>query len=138
MGKGQRLEIINNPKRCIIRENTSHSCPYNCDMENKEYQQGEFRRQTKREKWDSAVPILIDKMFEIAGHETRYSDISGRKDAWYQDWQMTLAQNEEWKSWGINFLKQDLKMRQKQAVMEMAMVSLNWGLSISDWEERNG
>ena len=107
-------------------------------MENKEYQQGEFRRQTKREKWDSAVPILIDKMFEIAGHETRYSDISGRKDAWYQDWQMTLAQNEEWKSWGINFLKQDLKMRQKQAVMEMAMVSLNWGLSISDWEERNG
>ena len=51
---------------------------------------------------------------------------------------MTLAQNEEWKSWGINFLKQDLKMRQKQAVMEMAMVSLNWGLSISDWEERNG
>ena len=107
-------------------------------MENKEYQQGEFRRQTKREKWDSAVPILIDKMFEIAGHETRYSDISGRKDAWYQDWQMTLAQNEEWKSWGINFLKQDLKMRQKQAVMEMAMVSLNWGLSISDWEEMNG
>ena len=107
-------------------------------MENKEYQQGEFRRQTKREKWDSAVPILIDKMFEIAGHETRYSDISGRKDAWYQDWQMTLAQNEEWKSWGINFLKQDLKMIQKQAVMEMAMVSLNWGLSISDWEEMNG
>jgi hypothetical protein len=138
MGKGQRLKIINNPKRGIIRENTSHSCPYNRDMENKEYQRSDFKRQTKREKQESAVPILLDKMFEIAGHETRYRDIVGRKDAWYQDWQMTLAQNEEWKSWGINFLKQDLKMRQKQAELEMGMISLNWGLGISDWKDEVG
>ena len=51
---------------------------------------------------------------------------------------MTLAQNEEWKTWGINFLKQDLKMRQKQAELEMGMISLNWGLSISDWKDEVG
>ena len=104
-------------------------------MENKEYQRSDVKRQTRREKQESAVPILLDKMFEIAGHETRYKDISGRKDAWYRDWQMTLAQNEEWKTWGKNFLMRELKMRQKQAELEMGMISLNWGLSISDWKE---
>jgi hypothetical protein len=107
-------------------------------MENKEYQRSDVKRQTRREKRESAVPILLDKMFEIAGHETRYSDIVGRKDAWYRDWQMTLAQNEEWKTWGKNFLMKELKMRQKQAELEMGMISLNWGLSISDWEESVG
>ena len=107
-------------------------------MENKEYQRSDVKRQTRREKQESAVPILLDKMFEIAGHETRYNDIRGRKDAWYRDWQMTLAQNEAWKTWGKNFLMRELKMRQKQAELEMGMISLNWGLSISDWKEAVG
>ena len=107
-------------------------------MENKEYQRSDVKRQTRREKQESAVPILLDKMFEIAGHETRYKDISGRKDAWYREWQMTLAQNEEWKTWGKNFLMKELKMRQKQAELEMGMISLSWGLSISDWQEAVG
>ncbi len=107
-------------------------------MENKEYQRSDVKRQTRREKQESAVPILLDKMFEIAGHETRYKDIRDRKDAWYREWQMTLAQNEEWKTWGKNFLMKELKMRQKQAELEMGMISLNWGLSISDWKEAVG
>ena len=73
-------------------------------------------------------------MFEIAGHEVTYDDVVGRKDAWYTDWTMTEAQNDEWKQWGIKYLKTRLKMNKYFAEREMAMVSLMWGLKFSDFK----
>ena len=36
---------------------------------------------------------LIDKMFEIAGHQVTFEDIKDRKDNWYQQYTMTEEQN---------------------------------------------
>ena len=43
--------------------------------------------------------VLIDKMFEFAGHEVRFKDVEGRKDQWYYDWTMTEEQNQEYRDW---------------------------------------
>ena len=47
---------------------------------------------TKEEK---VLTDLINKMFEIAGHDVKFEDIKDRKDAWYTDWTMTVEQNEQ-------------------------------------------
>ena len=53
----------------------------------------------KRPTPEEKIVTIINKMFEIAGHKVTYDDIKDRKDAWYADWTMTVAQDEEWKKW---------------------------------------
>ena len=77
---------------------------------------------------------IINQMFVIAGHEVTYNDIIDRKDAWYQDWTMTVAQNEEWKKWGISYLRKTLKLPKYSAEKEMNWASVMWGLKFSDPE----
>ena len=38
------------------------------------------KRLTKEEKWRKASEDLINKMFEIAGHDVTFDDIKGRTD----------------------------------------------------------
>ena len=73
---------------------------------------------------------LINEMFKIAGHDVKYEDVVGRKDAWYQDWTMTEEQNKQWRDWGTKFIKHNLNVLQRQAESEMAMFNLNYGLKI--------
>jgi hypothetical protein len=94
------------------------------------------KRLSREQKQEQAVKDLINQMFIIAGHQVTYDDIVGRTDAWYTDWTMTEAQNEEWKEWGIKYLKTKLKMNTYFAEREMAMVSLMWGLKFSDFGEK--
>lgn len=75
---------------------------------------------------------LINKMFEIAGHEVTFENIKDRTDNWYQQWTMTEAQNREWVKWGIEYLRKQLKINKKLAEREMAMINLNWGLKTTD------
>ena len=75
---------------------------------------------------------LINKMFEIAGHEVTFEDIKGRTDNWYQQWTMTQAQNLEWVEWGIEYLRKQLKINKKLAEREMGWINLNWGLKATD------
>ena len=91
------------------------------------------KRLSREQKIEQAVKDLINQMFIIAGHQVTYDDIVGRKDAWYTEWTMTEAQNEEWKEWGIKYLKTKLKMNTYYAEKEMAMISLMWGLKFSDF-----
>jgi len=93
------------------------------------------KRLTKQEKQLQIVQTLIDKMFEIAGHDVRYKDIEGRTDAWYQEYTMTVEQNDEWQSWGVELIRKTLKLPKKVAETEMGMMSLMWGLKFSDWEK---
>jgi hypothetical protein len=102
---------------------------------NREITRAAFERPTRSQKIENALACLIDKMFELAGHEVRFEDVKGRRDAWYQEWTMTQAQNEEWKSWGRDFLRKELKMGARQAELEMGMISMNYGLKFSDWQE---
>ena len=89
----------------------------------------------KRPSKEEIVQTIINKMFEIAGHDVTFDQVVGRKDAWYQDWTMTIAQNDEWQKWMKEYFKKDCKMFPKIAEREAAMCSLMWGLKFSDFEK---
>ena len=75
---------------------------------------------------------LIDKMFEMAGHDLKFEDVEGRKDNWFQQYTMTEAQNEEWREWGTGFIAKKRRFGKKLADREMRMLDLYCGLKISD------
>ena len=72
---------------------------------------------------------LVNKMFEIAGHQVTFQDIKDRKDNWYQQWTMTETQNLEWVNWGVDYLHKQLRFNKKVAEREMGWINLNWGLT---------
>ena len=69
------------------------------------------KRLTRQQKREKASIDLINEMFKIAGHQITFEDIKGREDNWFQQWTMTVAQNEEWKLWGKKYLQKELRMR---------------------------
>lgn len=93
------------------------------------------KRLSREEKNQKMVRDLINKMFEIAGHNVTYDDIKDRKDEWFTEWTMTMEQNNEWKKWGREYLKKEMKMWPKLVEREMEMISLMWGLKFSDFDE---
>lgn len=92
------------------------------------------KRLSREEKNQKMVRDLINKMFEIAGHNVTYDDIKDRKDEWFTEWTMTMEQNNEWKKWGREYLKKEMKMWPKLVEREMEMISLMWGLKFSDFD----
>lgn len=83
-------------------------------------------------KEDKVVADLINKMFEIAGHDVTLDDIINRKDDWYTNWTMTVEQYEQWKNWGTDYLRKSLRLRKEAAQKQMAWFALNYGLKFSD------
>jgi hypothetical protein len=75
---------------------------------------------------------LIDKMFELAGHDLKFEDVEGRKDNWFQQHTMTEAQNKEWRDWGIKLIMKKQRYNRYLADREMRMLDLYCGLKISD------
>jgi hypothetical protein len=75
---------------------------------------------------------LIDKMFEIAGHNLKFEDVEGRTDNWFQQHTMTQAQNEEWRDWGTKFIMKKHRYNKYLADRHMRMLDLYCGLKISD------
>jgi hypothetical protein len=92
-----------------------------------------MKRLSKQEKIDNAIKEIINQMFVIAGHSVTYDDIKGRKDAWYEDWTMTLEEYEVWKTWGTEYLRKNLKYTKRIAEKEMSMIGLMWGLKFKDF-----
>ena len=92
------------------------------------------KRLTKEQKREQAVIDLLNQMFIIAGHNVTYEDIKGRKDNWWAEWTMTTTQADEWKAWGIDYLRKNLKLNKVLAEKEMQWVNLQWGLKYSDWK----
>jgi hypothetical protein len=76
------------------------------------------------------VKIIINKMFEIAGHDINYEQLLERKDDWYNQYTWTEEQCQEWKKFGNEFLTKKYKMTKKGAQSQMAMFDLNYGLKI--------
>jgi predicted ArsR family transcriptional regulator len=95
------------------------------------------KRLTRQQKNEQFIVDVINKMFEIAGHNVTFDDIKDRKDDWYTQWTMTMAQNKEWEEWGISEIKKRFRYNKKLAKREMSMVTLMWGLKYSDWENNN-
>ena len=75
---------------------------------------------------------LIDKMFEMAGHDLKFEDVEGRKDNWFQQYTMTEAQNEEGRQWCTEVIAKKRRFGKKLADREMRMLDLYCGLKISD------
>lgn len=92
------------------------------------------KRLTREGKREKALIDIINQMFIIADYEVTYDDIKDRKDNWYVQWTMTTAQSEEWKEWGINYLRKELKLNKVQAEKEMLWFNLQWGLKYSDYK----
>ena len=92
------------------------------------------KRLTKEQKREQAVIDLLNQMFIIAGHNVTYEDIKGRKDNWWTEWTMTTTQADEWKAWGVDYLRKNLKLNKALAEKEMQWVNLQWGLKYSDWK----
>lgn len=90
-------------------------------------------RITKEEKRQQAVVDIINQMFVIAGHEVTFEDIKDRKDNWYTQWTMTMAQSDEWKAWGEAYLRKNLRYTKVSAEREMTWFNLQWGLRYSDY-----
>ncbi len=80
------------------------------------------------EKRKQAIIDLINLMFSISKHNVSYDDVVGRKDAWYNEYTMTLEQNHEWIEQGVKYLSKKLKITHVQARKEMLWVNLMWGL----------
>jgi len=73
---------------------------------------------------------LINKMFELAGHDMKYEDIAARQDNWFQQYTMTRSQNEEWRKWGTEYLRKKKRWTKKMAEREMSMLDFYCGLKI--------
>ncbi len=91
------------------------------------------KRLTKEEKWQKASEDLVNKMFEIAGHNVTFDDIKGRTDDWYTEWTMTVAQAQQWKEWGTEYLQKNMKLSKHHAEMGMGMFNVMYGLKYSDF-----
>ena len=92
------------------------------------------KRLSREEKHNKAVVDLINQMFIIAGHDVTYDDIKDRKDDWYTKWTMTTLQFEEWKKWGVDYLRKNLKVNKALAEKEMMWFNLQFGLKYSDYD----
>jgi hypothetical protein len=93
-----------------------------------------MKRLTREQKKEKAIVDIINKMFDIAGHDVIYDDIVG-VDEWWQKYTMTVAQGEQLEEWGKKYLMRELKMRAVYAEKEMMWFSVMWGLKYSDFDE---
>jgi hypothetical protein len=86
------------------------------------------KRLSYEEKKEKLLVDIINKMFEIAGHNVTFEDIKDRKDDWYNQWTMTEDQYNQWRKWGAKQIKKVTKLTDIYADREMSMIGLNWGL----------
>ena len=93
------------------------------------------KRLSREEKKEQAVIDLINKMFEIAGHQATFNDAVAFGDQWHNNWTMTEAQRDEWSKWGKKYLMKKLNMYAARAEKEMLWVGLMWGLQIQENEQ---
>jgi len=78
---------------------------------------------------------IIDKMFEVAGHDLKYEDVEGRTDNWFQQYTMTESQNKEWLEWSTKFLMKKRRWNKYTADREIRMLDLYCGLRITPDKE---
>jgi hypothetical protein len=93
------------------------------------------RAKQKVDKDKQLLKELIDKMFELAGHDLKFEDVEGRKDNWFQQHTMTKEQNEEWRDWGIKLIMKKRRYNRFLADREMRMLDLYCGLRISNFND---
>ena len=92
------------------------------------------KRLTREEKREQAVVDLINEMFQIAGLTVTFKDVQNQEN-WFNRYEMTEEQREEWKRWGKTYLMKKLGMYAARAEKEMSWIGLMWGLKIKQNEQ---
>ena len=92
------------------------------------------KRLTREEKREQAVVDLINEMFRIAGHNVTFEDIE-KQENWFNQYEMTEEQRDEWKKWGKKYLMKKLGMYAARAEKEMSWIGLMWGLKTKQNEQ---
>ena len=85
------------------------------------------KRLTREQKREQAVVDLINEMFRIAGHNVTFEDIENQEN-WFNQYEMTEEQRDEWKKWGKKYLMKKLDLYAARAEKEMSWIGLMWGL----------
>lgn len=88
----------------------------------------------KNEKKKQALQDILNKMFEVSGHDITYNDIMDREDDWFQQYTMTEDQNKQWKSWSVDYLRKNLRLTKVMAEKEMDWLDMQFGLK-TIWEQ---
>lgn len=78
------------------------------------------------------LEAIINKMFEIAGIDMDYRRLLGRKDDWYQQYQMTEDQCDQWVTWGSEYLYKNRVYTKARSRKQMSYLNLMYGLKIKD------
>lgn len=81
---------------------------------------------------NTIVRALIDRMFEVAGHDVKYVDLIGRTDEWYQQYTMTREQCDEWMKWGTHYIRTKKRCTKAMAEQQMAWFNVGYGLKIQE------
>ena len=92
------------------------------------------KRLTRDEKRAQAVVDLINEMFQIAGLTVTFEDVQNQ-EGWFNRYEMTEEQREEWKRWGKKYLMKKLGMYASRAEKEMSWIGLMWGLKTKQNEQ---
>jgi len=92
------------------------------------------KRLTRDEKRAQAVVDLINEMFQIAGLTVTFEDVQNQ-EGWFNRYEMTEEQREEWKRWGKKYLMKKLGMYAARAEKEMSWIGLMWGLKTKTNEQ---
>ena len=100
----------------------------------------------KRETTNQFFERLVNKMFEIAGHDMNYATLVENREkenampygeAWYQRYTWNKEQEDEFREWAKNEmkkLKQFKYVTERKQAQELGMFLLAYGLKRNDYE----
>lgn len=81
-------------------------------------------------KEQEVAKVLINKMFEIAGHNVTYREAVSKGPHWFSEWTITLEQQEKWMQWGAKYIHEELGLPLYLAERRMDMFNFNYGLKL--------
>lgn len=90
----------------------------------------------KNEKKKQALQDILNKMFEVSGHDLTFDDIQSMEDSvnWFQQYTMTKDQNKQWREWSVDYLRKKLRLTKVMAEKEIDWLDMQFGLKIR-WEQ---
>ena len=84
-------------------------------------------------KIEKVVEHLINKQFEMAGHQVTFDEILGVEN-WFQKYTMTCTQSIEFRKYAYKYIKKALYLNKHRAESETGWFTLQYGLKLSDPE----
>lgn len=81
---------------------------------------------TRREIEKQVFIKLVNKQLEP--FSVKYSDVIDNPN-WYMDYKTTREEENKFMKWGVDLIREELKLSKKQAELEMNWFILQWGLT---------